>query len=365
VTDLFDRVAAQALGLGLTLRPRVRSRFEPETDMPADTPESGIWWRDPARLADASPPPLVATDPVGPSAIDSGPASRAREPEANRTRISADPGSDGTANARPAPGIASPDPLSESPAVPAPRRNVQPLAATAATPPVLRNVIPRDPDAAPPREADRDGGPVPVDAPRIPLPGQPVRAPVRSDPPPARDAARVTRPGPILENTQPPVRPSPPAVPFDRAPSLARPLMEMAALMMPDPPPRQESAETPAPSMPEPPPRRESAAERPSPLAEDRFEPDRRSPQVASANRRPVETKSPPPALGRLGERRSDAGAPPPPAIEITIGRLEIRGEPTVPPRQGKPFQPHLDLAAYRAARERGPEERGPGGRGQ
>jgi hypothetical protein len=45
---------------------------------------------------------------------------------------------------------------------------------------------------------------------------------------------------------------------------------------------------------------------------------------------------------------------PLPPAIEVTIGRLEIRAEPVAATSPAKPFQPHVDLAAYQARRERG-----------
>jgi hypothetical protein len=42
------------------------------------------------------------------------------------------------------------------------------------------------------------------------------------------------------------------------------------------------------------------------------------------------------------------------PVIEITIGRLEIRPEAVPTSRKSRPFEPHQDLAAYRAVRERG-----------
>ena len=109
--------------------------------------------------------------------------------------------------------------------------------------------------------------------------------------------------------------------------------------------------------MPDPPRHREAAAERPRPI-EAWSEPDRQNPLAPPPTGRRAETGRFSPTRGSLPEPQP--ATPAPPAIEITIGRLEIRGEPAVAPRPGKPFQPHLDLAAYRAARERGP-----GGSGQ
>jgi hypothetical protein len=108
--------------------------------------------------------------------------------------------------------------------------------------------------------------------------------------------------------------------------------------------------------MPEPPRLREAAAEWPPPI-EEWSEPGRQNPRAPRPTGRRAETGRLPPTRGSLPEPRPDTPAPP--AIEITIGRLEIRGEPAAAPRPGKPFQPHLDLAAYRAARERGNRERG------
>jgi hypothetical protein len=51
-------------------------------------------------------------------------------------------------------------------------------------------------------------------------------------------------------------------------------------------------------------------------------------------------------------EARPDSKTPA--AIEITIGRLEIRTEPVALPRPSKPFRPNIDLATYKARREGG-----------
>ena len=67
MTDLFDRVAAQALGLGLALRPRSRSRFEPAE---ADMLGGDLGWgevtpyREPPSNEEAAGAPLVVADPV-------------------------------------------------------------------------------------------------------------------------------------------------------------------------------------------------------------------------------------------------------------------------------------------------------------
>ena len=68
-------------------------------------------------------------------------------------------------------------------------------------------------------------------------------------------------------------------------------------------------------------------------------------------------------ARSRIEQRPSEAHARPylapplasPTPVEVTIGRLEIRAESASPAaRPTRPFEPHLDLAAYRARKERG-----------
>jgi hypothetical protein len=59
--------------------------------------------------------------------------------------------------------------------------------------------------------------------------------------------------------------------------------------------------------------------------------------------------------IAREPLRISPGPSPTPPVVEVIIGRLEIRAAGNVPAtaKPQKPFAPHVDLATYRARRER------------
>ena len=350
MTDLFDRVAAQALGLGLTLRPRARSRFEPE----ANLPEADISWRDPAAAADVATA-HVAMGTVAPPAADGSPTG---EPAPHRD---ATPAGVPAANAPPAGGAAPAEALGEAPTVPVPRRSIQPdtprLAATAMPPP--RSAVRRSPDLSPRQQVERAGGPIEGGAPAFPGSGQTVRETTRSDLPAVRTAPRDTRLGQADPTNQPAGTLMPPEQsPDDTAPRGPAPAATAAGKLQPTIAERRAptsaervvSANTHA-GQPTPSERRgPTGGERMTPDAADRpaGEPDRQLLPTARTAARRAETMPARPTGAGQAEPR------PQPTIEITIGRLEIRAETAVAPRPAKPFQPHLDLAAYRAARERG-----------
>jgi hypothetical protein len=95
-----------------------------------------------------------------------------------------------------------------------------------------------------------------------------------------------------------------------------------------------------------------AVTERPVPTtADQRGAPDRRTrsaPEAQGQTAVAARTSGPPDSAAGAGSETT------PPVIEVTIGRLEIRAEPAAVSRPAKPFGPYLDLAAYRAHRERG-----------
>jgi len=361
VTDLFDRAAARALGLGLALRPRGRSRFEPETEPPGFA------------IPDSEPPAAGAMPPTA----EATPVVEGRPPRRSAASV---------APAR------SPDRVPSEPQPHSPPPYAADSSGSAADPAVGQNAPPQPPIRASgtSREAVAGALPAPLvvaaraaDEPASPPPFAGTEVPVA----PRRPSPAVAAPAASLRPVEPPAGTSSQlsALPSRLSASTAAPLpsasasARAAALPRPEPPSATAAvtALTQAIPRPEAPPPAAFAAtaltrataqpdvfRRGSPppaldterlvlsTAGQRGEPDRRMRSAPEASGRTVvAARASGPLDGAAGAGTETA---PPPVIEVTIGRLEIRAEPAAVSRPAKPFQPHLDLAAYRAQRERG-----------
>jgi hypothetical protein len=424
MTDLFDRVAAQALGLGLTLRPRTRSRYEPAGD---------VSWQDSAGTTNTDAFAYVTTDVAAQPAeiLGQGLPTSAKRGQSDATAVGVQAADTGRRV-----GDAPAESLGELPTVSKPRHFIQhenpPLAA--ATIPPLPNVVRRSPDLSPRQEADHVGPPIQRGESRFPRSGGTARASTRSDPQQERSAPSDKRQSPAQDTSRSPGM----MIPQDQ--SLADAVSEASGSVRRDPmtldqeaaharghmvvddaisrragpvvevsrpadqhavdvlanclpgvfiAPAQDcaaqndsSAATRLPaqgmsgtilapallnrSLAAPPPARTTAEERASAAAvgvapdsighpipaQEWLESDRQLPSPSRIVVRQVEAVKSPPVGTGPSEPRANLAAQP--AIEITIGRLEVRVESAVPPRRSKLFQPRRDLAAYRAARERG-----------
>jgi hypothetical protein len=319
VTDLFDRVAAQALGLGLTLRPRARNRFEsgsefPEWEMP-DSPaadeESSSYtsWPTSPRGAEAAPPVVPATD------------------AANHVRRSP--------LRNPAPTRFDALPLNGPRAQQSPPNPTDPPDVPAALNSGLIRSNPDAPRRADGISADPSASFEPGDTPLTPDAVHTARTIVPS-------GARSAHPA----DTDPPQRQTPATSPLPRPstrPADMRPIASLASDISPSP---LDTPPLAAPTV--------DARVR-------RLEPPVETQSAEAPGRQPLPAPWTPGRAGRSPDNQGHARTDParvqpkaPPAIEITIGRLEIRAEPGAASRPAKPFEPHVDLATYRTRRERG-----------
>ena len=334
MTDLFDSVAAQALNLGLTLRPRTRSRFEP-----------GI------EIGEADAPDAMALDVPTPPSIPKL-ADRRAEPAVARS-----PADNGAVH--PYPPMAS-SPLPDQPLSPTTETAPRPQSHRSAGP----VVPPPMPDAA---------GPVtePTDDPAEPTRLEPQRASfIVASVPPAPTNGRQAAPLGLTAASSPPR--SPPPVSSGPSPSSSAGAQASAVPGRAPPPtpavtPMPERSEAPPPLSPAPTSRKREPDEPPPPAVKPAtagfVAPP---PEMPSIRDQAVRITEParhrldlPPVSADSRSRRSSHGpaavapeAVSPAAIEITIGRLEIRAEAPSPPRASRPFQPQVDLETYRKRRE-------------
>jgi hypothetical protein len=173
MTDLFDSVAAQALGLGRTLQSRARSRYEHD----ANVLESDAPWPDAVGYMDAVAATSAAAEVVVPPVAVPGAHSMGAR----------------TAEPRLAPGGVQTLGQLQVASIPrgsSPSDTPPPAASTDAS---VSDV--RGPDLSQRREEDHLGEPLQGRMPRFPSPGQTARASMRSDPTPVGAAPSDTRPG--------------------------------------------------------------------------------------------------------------------------------------------------------------------------
>ncbi|TDH62140.1 hypothetical protein E2C06_13275 [Dankookia rubra] len=321
MSDLFDRVAAQALGLPSALRPRPRSRFEPET-----VDERGF---------STDPPHAEAHDLDGPGTAEPGTGL----PDA--VGVTAVPAVQVAADAAAA---TQHGPTGAPPAV-----RVQDLRAVAL--PVVgakTGAAPehgsRHPDSAPERASAGEGSKHPLMA--------------QDEAPDLRQAPSMTLPGDSPLSNADVGRSLVPSTPVRPTAGLAAPARQAVRQDPPGgphgaaiaPPTRAETrysgvAES-APG--------DRSAEPPRPVPS--LPPG--APVVAPASHfalPPGRAAASLPGRDEAAPRSPDAlpQAALPSAVEITIGRLEIRADPAPAARPAKLLAPHLNLAAWRAQRER------------
>jgi hypothetical protein len=340
LTDLFDRIAAQALSLGMTVRSRARSRFEPTSDWPgqelpkpadADSleAESSPSFPRSAVSRQAEPIPAIASSTEDMDKRDGPPQpvrTVAAKGGAGVVRKSAD-GPEGGAIVRPP---RHPDRV--------------PPGVTGPAVPRAHHVLNPDPALAPERPDDR--------------PAVHRRTPHRPS------GAPVMRQGaPILSADHPAAPASTPLKAFESAMPADSPVIDFEPTQQPAPAAGDTTPHSPrlvAPMSPVLPPDTTrhpgiNAAGSPSSILVEQAPLDVPASAPWTPDRAAV-GQSAPSRPDNRSRSQPDSGRPAPPAptppIEITIGRLEIRAEAPPPPRPARPFQPHLDLAAYRAKRE-------------
>jgi hypothetical protein len=338
MTDLFDRVAARSLGLGLTLRPRSRSRFEPATDMPS------------LEMPPMEPPDVEAITPTvsshaprnpvtGPIPVASATEGAGWAPEPDVLAGTDDDPIAGSANQQIGP------PMGQSLRHPMLPPEVPREAAARAMP--APSVL--DSRSADDRQSRIRIG-VPSEALRIPSGSYAARADALPDRLPARALEHDGPPRRALRTTISPRPRSAPGLPLGEASTAAalppdRP--STVAAILPDGPLLAAALLDPSLR-----PLTSATVQSVTATIERDEAPDS---QVLSPPQAPRQATGGPPSSrpqdNSTGPRFERS---PTPAIEVTIGRLEIRGEPLPGPRSAKPFRPHIDLAAYRASRERG-----------
>ena len=191
MTDLFDRIASQALGLGLTLRLRTRSRFEPGSEFTGlETPGSELSEAEQATPTTSTAARPVAAEPLtGPvptaSATDAVERMwRAPEPGVPRVRSAVDPtGNIATAEAPSRQNAPPTEQLPQRPMLlPNARREATADTMPAPSPVALRSA--EDPPSPKPGISHIGG---PIDAPRIAL-GRHI---ARTDMPPTGSLVRA------------------------------------------------------------------------------------------------------------------------------------------------------------------------------
>jgi hypothetical protein len=312
VSDLFDRIAAQALGLPSALRPRPRSRFEPEAF------EGSGFGTDEARAG--------AFEMDGFAAV-------------TEVQVAADTAA-----------VADDSPETASPA----KQVAAPSSGDATDTSAGPNEAPRHFKAAPAR------APAGADDRAVPL-AQGEEQGVRPTPTLGEQGADHTRAaGPALTlAVGEPVRTA--AGPRDPSRQAARGVLGGGVLDEAiAPPPRPMGRHTaPSKAWPE---RGDAAPSAPA----TGLPPG--APAVAQALRSvqpPARVETVVPVRDRGSVRPPNASLPaapphaesrpaPAPSVEITIGRLEIRADPAPAARPTKRWEPHLDLAAWHGRRERG-----------
>lgn len=362
MTDIFDRVAMQALGSASTLRARVRSRFEPPLGRAAGPAESGPIWAEVDPLASGA----ATTPPSTPGVV--------KPPEATAPRTS------GTEFDVAGDTHFDPTELSPGQTPAGPQGRAPSASAHAAPDSAIGAAAPPSAGAEPPS----NGAPLSI----RPAPSSPSLP------------AAEPRPGPVSGRE----RSSDVAAAFSAGPRPASPRSDGSWSdddgpknlepndLKPDGPRRFAVPEPTTPRDDEndpaeiailrattsgghaPSERREGPGDpgRPltSPLAggdsrtEDRAIAPPAPAEPAEVNPRPRQFDDPlgvnarARIEGHLSEfaRRPGPTSPssPPSPIEVTIGRIEIRAGAAPPPRPATAFAPHLGLAAYRARRERG-----------
>ncbi len=321
MSDLFDRVAMRALGSEANLRLRPRTRFEPMI-APEIAPEFA------PKIASAIAPGVTSTASTDqPLSIDDDPLAAGATPPTTVV------------------GENAPD----AGAAPSERGRSPPLDAIT----TLSEPMPRDPGGADqPREelflgearlelpAERQEGRPPARPARMAAPAtaNSIVSPRAVATPPASDAV------PATDTSEPP----PPLPPLPRqsiavaaASPTARAVTSVVEATV-SPPPRTSPAARNSDGAPPNAPTLGELAPAP------RNERTREDPLGVQA-RSKIERLSP------VREASAVVASATPAPIEITIGRLEIRAEaPAAQPRAAKPFAPHVDLAAYRARKDRG-----------
>ena len=322
MSDLFDQVAMRVQGSASSLRLRRRTRFEPVaaatfTQTYATAP-----------LDEAAP--AAPDDPFG--LPHSTPAtttttSRHAAPDAAPTTAFDDPLAAGALPPRqsaPQTPRESDRPTASPPAIP--------TAEPQALPPPHATLSLRDPRATAPHA--KTGSVVRPDPVAAPLPDAFAPPPGQTPSRGALASVSTAAPSPAASHTTPPAAIAV-ALPASAPLSRARPPEQI------DTTGYRESAiahrsDLAVPASPH------DAA--PGPVAATSFPPDPLGVQTRSR----IELQSGTPATAR------PAPAPAPAPIEVTIGRLEIRGDAAPAARPAKPFAPHLDLAGYRSRRDRG-----------
>jgi hypothetical protein len=311
MTDLFDRVAAQALGLNLALRPRTRSRFEPESLGPeiddvavgfAEQGQPAIPPPAPGEMSDE--PHFFGAETAAQQHVQIQPVQS--DVEFAELKSSAAP-SNQSENRPPRP-LAPLYQTQEDD-----QKSHPPLRGQTASYEISPELVaPEDMSsleawrAAPERGGDRISPTA--------LPDEKRKVPISE---PANAGSNYHRPPAIHASPTPIVTSS---VEINNASTSPPPSPQS----LPRKPTRQVELD--------------GAADPPAP--EHRRQPDFGPPQRSHVEREQI---------------ARPVVAPSPPDIAITIGRLEIRAEPQAASRPAKPFQPHLDLAAYRARRKGAP----------